>query len=218
MEPGPVPMSLARRVLPWTSGRPGTLLMSTPWAALPEMTLPPPAIASPMVLFDDWTRTPCAALSRMKFPWIRLPVPVEGREAAPGSFWSETPTPLPAITLRRPGVFPPTRLFDQERSRPSPLARLPPEGKLLPTVGAGKAPRKLPHSQLPCEPAPVTAIPAPLNPVTIRPETMQLAVSISRPSTGAAAGARVLPSTWTMSAAISTADPEVGLAEEPGWV
>ena len=87
------------------------------------------------------------------------------------------------MTLGRPGVLPPTRLFDDVIRTPSP--RLPSPrllAKSRPVVGSGRAPKKSPQSQLPCDPAPEIETPASWNPVTIRPSTRQFAVAIARPS------------------------------------
>ena len=81
---------------------------------MPPIELPPPGSASPIVLFDDRTKTPAPALLKMPLFWIKLPVPpgVSINKPGPPSEPPEESKPLLAMMTDNPGEFPPTRLFD----------------------------------------------------------------------------------------------------------
>ena len=87
--PNIVPMKLPSSPLPCTLAPP---VIRTPSRPLSPIELPPLAIASPIVLFDDWAMIPRPALLKTPLPWIRLPTPPAvsiSRPAPP----AETPKP-----------------------------------------------------------------------------------------------------------------------------
>ena len=156
-----VPAALVPILFPCTTLPlvPGSRI-STPLPPLPEITLPAPATAPPIVLFEPpaYTRMPWPALGRgappvssvpMKLPWMRM------LEA----LLSRMPSPLPEMMLRSSGVVPPMVWFAVKLSAPRPATVLG-----MASVPAALVPILFPRTRVPVVPAPPNRRPVPLLP------------------------------------------------------